>query len=76
MELSLSEFDRDEFLHIQKHLILFTNKKFKIYDKFKTIKDISNLSKEDMEQGILPIRKKMYDVNTIQDFCEKNVSPQ
>jgi hypothetical protein len=72
MALSLNKFDRDEFLYIQKQLILFTNEKFKIYDKFKTLKDIVNLSREDIEQGILPIRKEMYDASHIQDFCEKN----
>ena len=69
MALSLNHSDRDEFLYIKKSLILFTNKKFKIYHKFKTTQDIIDLTPEDIQQGILPIREKMYNASHIKDFC-------
>jgi hypothetical protein len=72
MTLSLKKSDRDEFLYIQKNLILFTNKKFEIYDKFKSISDLMDVSQDDIQKGILSIRKKMYDAKNIKDFCEKS----
>lgn len=71
MTLSLKKSDKDEFLYIQKNLILFTNKKFKIYDKFKTIQDIIDFTQDDIHHGILPIREKMYSLDNIQDFCNQ-----
>ncbi|GEM_PF-6566947 len=72
MTLSLNNSDKDDFLHIQKNLILFTNKKFKIYDKFKTVQDIVDFSQDDIQYGILPIRIKMYDASNINDFCDQS----
>lgn len=72
MTLSLNHSDRDEFLKIQRNLILFTNKKFKINDKFKTVQNLLDLSQDDIQHGILPIREKMYDASNIKDFCDQN----
>lgn len=72
MALSLNNSDRNEFLSIQKNLILFTNKKFKIYDKFKTIRDLIDFTQDDIKHGILPIRVKMYDAANIRDFCNES----
>jgi hypothetical protein len=72
MTLSLKQAGKDEFLYIQKNLILFTNKKFKIYDKFKTIQDLIDFTQDDIHYGILPIREKMYRLDNIQDFCNQN----
>jgi hypothetical protein len=72
MTLSLKNSDKDEFLCIQKNLMLFTNKKFKIYDKFKTVQDLLDFSQDDIQHGILPIRNKMYDASNIKAFCEQN----
>ncbi len=68
----LSKQNSDEFLHIQKHLILFTNLKYGIYKKFKTIDDLCSLNEIDKKNGIKPIREKMYKKNSIDDFCQEN----
>jgi len=70
--LSLNDTDRDEFLYLQKHLMLFTNMKFGIYNKFKTIDDLSLPEQEKIQEGIMPIREKMYLAKNIDAFCEQS----
>jgi hypothetical protein len=53
--LSLDDSERDEFLYLQKQLMLFTNMKFGIYNKFNTIDDLSLTKREEIEKGIMPI---------------------
>lgn|SRR3990167_1747755 len=72
--LYLNETDRDEFLFLHKQLMLFTNKQFGIYKKFKSIDDINIKSEADISDGITPIREKMYDEKNITEFCETNKS--
>jgi hypothetical protein len=70
--LSLNDADRDEFLHLQKNLILFTNKKFKLYQKFKSIEDLLDFTQDDVTNGVFPIREKMYQAENLKEFCDSN----
>ena len=76
--LSLNESDRDEFLFLQKSLILFTNAQMGICNKFKTIEDLNLEDHKDIADGIMPIREKMYDERNLEVFCgaEKTLNEQ
>ena len=51
---------------------MFTNKKFNLYKKFKTIEDITDLDENDIQKGVFPIREKMYQPENLKDFCEQS----
>lgn len=70
----LSALEREEFLKLQRSLILFTNQKHNIYKDFKTVEDLEDISKQQMLDGIMPIRNKMYDIENIDSFCESNAN--
>ncbi len=70
--LSLIESDRDEFLYLQKNLILFTNEQFGIYKKFKTIENLNLNDQADIADGIMPIRERMYNEKNLDAFCKAN----
>ncbi len=72
---ALNDTDREEFLHLHKQLILFTNQKYRVYDKFKNPDNVnvSNLSQEDIQKGIFPLREKMYGTEHITDFSRQNM---
>ena len=67
---SLNTSDKEEFLQLQRELILFTNQKLGIYPKFKAQTDLIEPSQEDLKNGLMPIREKMYASKNIDDFCE------
>ncbi|WP_160116843.1 hypothetical protein [Legionella sainthelensi] len=69
---TLTKAESDKFLNIHKHLILFTNQKHRIYDRFKTIGDLCRLGEQDKMEGIKPIREKMYEDGNINAFCRDN----
>lgn len=64
----------DYFFHLHRHLILFTNQKYKICNIFKSVSDLENLDLYDDEISsyIMTIRQKMYTHDNIQDFSHTN----
>ena len=72
--LALNDDDRKYFLYLQKHLMLFTNKKYNIYDGFKSIEDFNIKSQEAIQKGIMPIREKMYHAKNLDAFCSQNLN--
>lgn len=64
--------EAEYFLKLHRSLMCFTNDKYNIYPKLKSVSDFQDLDDEAMNQGIPAIRKKMYDASNIKDFCDKN----
>lgn len=48
--LSLNDSDRDEFLFLEKNLMLFIDKKFSIYEKFKTSDNFNKITENFSER--------------------------
>lgn len=64
--------EREEFFKLHRFLILFTNRKYQLYENFKNIADLGNLNSQQMSEGIMPIREQMYNTENIKDFCTTN----
>lgn len=63
----------EKFLQLHRSLILYTNKKYKTYEKVNSIDDLMNLDEDDFAKGIQPIREVMYKKDNIKSFCDENI---
>ena len=65
----LTKEQTDYFYHLSHHLILFTNKRYRLYDYLKTPDDI-NITNAKSKKALLGIRSKMYSKENIKEFCK------
>lgn len=68
----LSPDEAEYFFKLHRSLLHFTNQKYGTYPKFKSVDDFQDLSSDDIDKGITPIREKVYESSNIKEFCDKN----
>lgn len=74
MMRTLTDVDKEKFLYLHRGLMAFTSGAFNIYNKFKSVEDLRTLSKDDLQKGVIPIRKVMYKSENIANFINKTTN--
>ncbi|WP_151192906.1 hypothetical protein [Cysteiniphilum sp. JM-1] len=64
--------EAEYFFKLHRSLMDFTNKKYAINSRLKSVEDFQDLSRDELQGAIPAIRDKMYVAANIKDFCDKN----
>ncbi|WP_119328272.1 hypothetical protein [Cysteiniphilum halobium] len=65
--------EAEYFFKLHRSLMHFTNKKYAINSRLKSVDDFQDLGRDEL-QGVIPaIRDKLYAAANIEEFCDKNL---
>lgn len=69
---TLTNDKQTQFFRIHKNLVLFTNKRYSICERFKTTDDLQHLLEPHHREDFLAIHDKLYSDETLDAFCKEN----
>lgn len=65
--------EAEYFFKLHRSLMDFTNKKYAINSRLKSVEDFQDLSHDELQGAIPSIRDKMYAAANIEEFCDRNL---